>query len=99
MGKIQRIISVSHNGIDVMWFPYSFNFSDETITLMESSSEIHEFIELVRLMFRTDNHRTGTVDNLRFRERLFRAKIGGSNAMHDTIQHLRCRVYSAQEIH
>ena len=77
MGKIQRIISVSHNGIDVMWFPYSFNFSDETITLMESSSEIHEFIELVRLMFRTDNHRTGTVDNLRFRERLFRAKIGG----------------------
>ena len=78
MGKIQRIISVSHNGIDVMWFPYSFNFSDETITLMESSSEIHEFIELVRLMFRTDNHRTGTVDNLRFRERLFRAKIGGA---------------------
>ena len=78
MEKIQRITSVCHNGINIMWFPFSFNFSEETITLVESSSEIHEFMELIRLMFRTDNHRTGTVDKLRFRDRLFRAKIGGA---------------------
>ena len=29
-------------------------------------------------MFRTDKHRTGTVDNLRFRDRLFRSKFGAA---------------------
>tara|TARA_B100001113_G_C21123390_1_gene628544 strand:- start:116 stop:1012 length:897 start_codon:yes stop_codon:yes gene_type:complete len=78
MEKIQTLISLSHDGISAAWFPFSFNFSSETIVSMGSNSEIHELMELVRLMFRTDNHRTETVDNLRFREKLFRTKISGS---------------------
>ena len=57
METITHISSVSHNGMDMMWYPFSAHFS-ERLTLLggESIHELEELLSLIKSMFEINNH-------------------------------------------